>query len=493
MSTRIFEDIEEAISREVRRISTHEAKTVDKTVLAETYDPFTGEVIKLPIEANFYDSSADASKVEYPHFFVRLMKSKEDRTSGREIPLYGKWVDCPVLFSPKAFEIITNGGDGLVNAVGNDFSTGIIGIAKVQPGHLLRILTGNNVGTYLVDTVTKDALGNHTITVSNTLINALPSFQFDATSRELIFTEGVDLNTITVGDVFTDASSNTFNITAVDASTGKFTIDGATAPDTASDGSISRPGNVFTQTDLSLVRFLILDPTKPVKALGITGSQDKNSTTLKVNPSVPLDAYYRIRIDSKTRENHRDILNRIWEEFNPPRTALPVIIRSKLSADALLQADIPAGGSDTLTLLEKDVQEINIGDKVYLCDDLSPSKREDGCGFETPFESIVVEKPSATSIRLADVVPDTFTVTNCAKVITNADYYLHMFHFQDHVTKDNEGAQYWVHEFTFWVQFWVDRQGEGQEVSAITDIALRAEENDGDGDDSNNYVYFDEC
>jgi hypothetical protein len=47
MSRRIFLDIEEALSREVRRISFHEARTVDKVVLKETYDPFTGEIIQV--------------------------------------------------------------------------------------------------------------------------------------------------------------------------------------------------------------------------------------------------------------------------------------------------------------------------------------------------------------------------------------------------------------------------------------------------------------
>lgn len=494
MSVRIFEDIEEAISREVRRISTHQQKTKDKTVLKETYDPFTGEIIQIPLEANYYDSSADASKVEYPHFFVRLMKSREDRFSGREIPLYGRWIRENVKFSPKAFEIVTNGGDGLINAVGNTLNTGILGIAKVQAGYLLRILTGNNTGTYLVDQVIKDSMGNHSIVVSNTLLQNLPEFGFDLAERKITFLEGVDLSAVKVNDVFTDEDLVTYNILSVDVNTGTIEIDGAGVPTFGPLVTISRSTDVFDQTDLQIIRFLVLDPSKPVQAISPCGDvEDKNSKSLMINPPVPLDAYYRIRIDSKTRENHRDILNRIWEEFNPPRTALPVIRRTELSADALLQEDIPAGGSDTLTLLESDVQDIKVGDKVFLSDDLFPSKKTDGDGFERAFESTVIAKPSATEVQLADIVPDTFTTSRCTKVITNAVFELYMFHFQDHVTKDNEGAQYWVHEFTFWVQFWVDRQGLGKEESAITQILQSAEENDGDGDDSNNFVYFDEC
>lgn len=493
MSVRIFEDIEEAISREVRRISTHEQKTKDKTILKESYDPFTGEIIQIPLEANYYDSSADASKVEYPHFFVRLMKSREDRFSGREIPLYGRWIRENVKFSPKAFEIVTNGGDGLINNVGNTLKTGILGIAKVQTGFLLRILTGNNPGTYKIDQVIKDSMGNHSIVVSNTLLQDLPEFGFDIAERKITFLQGVDLSAVKVGDIFTDENLNTYNVLSVDSTTGTIGIDGTGIPASGTQTTISRTSDVFNQTDLQIVRFLILNPNKPIQSSPICGNvEDKNSKSLMLNPPVPLDAYYRIRIDSKTRENHRDILNRIWEEFNPPRTALPVIRRTELSAEALLQEDIPVGGSDILTLLESNVQDIQVGDKVFLSDDLFPSKITNGDGFERPFESTIIAKPSDTEIQLADIVPDTFTTSRCTKIITNAVFELYMFHFQDHVTKDNEGAQYWVHEFTFLVQFWVDRQGLGKEQSAITQIFKSAEENDGDGDDSNNFVYFDE-
>ena len=48
-------------------------------------------------------------------------------------------------------------------------------------------------------------------------------------------------------------------------------------------------------------------------------------------------------------------------------------------------------------------------------------------------------------------------MSNSSLVVSNAYYWLEMFHFVNHDTKDVEGAQYWVHEFTFWVQIWVER------------------------------------
>lgn len=472
MSVRIFEDIEEAISREVRRISFHESQTVDSVVLKETYDPFTGEVIKVPIEPNFYASKADTGHIEYPHFFIKLLKSREDRFSGRVVPQYGKWCLTETSNSPKAFEIVLSGG-ALINTVGNDLITTAFQIDKVEPGMLIRLLAGNNQGTYIIDSVTKSAVGDHTITVSDVLVEELPEFTFATDTRLVNFKEGVDLSTVVVGDVFTDSLSTTFNITAVDASAGTITIDGVATPDLSEGSSISRTGDVFTSTDLSLVRYIVMDPDKPVQ--GSMGA-DKSTSATGRSPEIPLDAFYLVRIDSKTRENHRDILNRVWEEFNPPRTALPVVKRSALSAEQLLTEDVTTGGSNTITV--EDTQYFNAGDTVFIIDDLNPTKRVDGEGFAEPFTSTIKSIVSATELELEDVVPDSFVTSNCAKVISNAEYKLFMFHFQDHVTKDVEDSQYWVHEFTFLVQFWVDRLETSSEVGTITDIQTPIEDFD---------------
>src|SRR5712672_2028089 len=106
MSRRIFRDIEEALSREVRRITFHNYRTLDEIVLQDTFDPFTGEVVSSPIQPNFYDSSADTNAIQYPHFFVKLLKSREDRFTGRVIPEYGRWISTPIATSPKAFQIV---------------------------------------------------------------------------------------------------------------------------------------------------------------------------------------------------------------------------------------------------------------------------------------------------------------------------------------------------------------------------------------------------
>jgi hypothetical protein len=468
MSTRIFKDVEEALAREVRRITFHNSRTQDEVVLQDQFDPLTGELVQTPIEARFTDSSADAHIVQYPHFFIRLLKSFEDRFTGRVVPQYGRWIQTPTSSTPKAFEIVTASSDGTISAPGNELKTSMFQIAKVQAGHLLRILNGNNVGTYTVSSVTKVSIGQHSIFVSNTLLSTLPAFVFDSGSRTVVFNDPVDLNTIKVGDNFVDASAGSFPITAIDINTNSIVIGGVGTPDLSAGSSVTRTGNVFQTMDPSLVRFLVLDPTKPISIPSVCGDTSANSGFGGVSPEIPVDAYYMIRIDSKEHKVHVEVLNRMWEEFNPPRTGLPVIKRTKLSAEQALTADIPTGGSQTVNVADN--SKFNLNDPVFIFNDLIPTKGPDE-KFLRPFESKVIGFVGTDQIVLEDEVPDTFKIADCSKIVSHAEFRLFMFHFRDHNTKDVEGSNYWVHEFIFWVQLTVDRLGEPLETGVVTEIS----------------------
>lgn len=163
----------------------------------------------------------------------------------------------------------------------------------------------------------------------------------------------------------------------------------------------------------------------------------------------------------------------MWEEFNPPRTGLPVIVRSALSAETELTVNVTAGGSQTIDV--KDNSEINIGDPIVVFDDLTPSKDTTTEGFESLFSSTVAGKIGTTQLVLKDVVPDTFVITNCTRVVTHVQRQILMFHFVDHKTRDIESAQYWVHEFTFWVQAFIDRLGDITETGVVTGVSAEYE------------------
>ena len=95
MSVRIFKDIEEALSREVRRLTYHYSATVTDTVLQDAFDPFTGDIVQIPLEAQYYDSSADTQSIDYPNIFIKLLRTREDRFSGKNIPQYGQQIKFP--------------------------------------------------------------------------------------------------------------------------------------------------------------------------------------------------------------------------------------------------------------------------------------------------------------------------------------------------------------------------------------------------------------
>lgn len=462
MSVRILRDIEEAISREVRRITFQDERTPNLTVLKDTFDPITGENVALPIEANFYDSSADTRQIQYPHFFVKLLRMREDRFSKRVEPAYGKIYTSYVQSSPKAYEIVIYSSDGIISAAGNDLTTTAFKIKSVQPGYLLRLLSGNNVGTYIIESVTPSNFGPHTITVSNNLILNIKELGFETETRQVSFLTPIDLNTVKVGDVFTDSTNTSWNITAINLDLNKITIDGSSEPSLAIGSKISRIGPVFQNQDLTMVKFSVMDSSKPITT---ASGCSKSDTAVAIDASIPVDIYYLVRIDSKERDSHIDVANRMWEEFNPPRTALPTIVRSKLSVDQKLITDVTAGGSDTIEVESN--SDYIVGDSVFIFDELTPTKAVDGKGFQEVFSAKIVGKVGNTQLVLSKEVPDTFTVYNTTRVVSNAEYKLLMFHFIDHITRDVEAAQYWSHEFTFWVQAWVDRQGEPTQYDGI--------------------------
>lgn len=466
MTVRILRDVEEAISREVRRITFHEDRTPSHTVLRDTFDPITGEVVQLPVEADFYDSSADASFIQYPHFFVKLLKMKEDRTTGRVIPQYGKTQLTPVATAPQAFETTLFASDGAITSSGNIITTSTYKIRKVQVGNLLRVRTGNNIGTYKVASVTVNSSSPHEIEVSQDLVSNTPAISFNTTSRTVTFLTALDLNTVKAGDQFVDSSSVSWTISSASVNTKSVVIGGVGSPSTAANGTITRVGNVFQTSDPSLVTFTTMDQTKPITGgVGLGADCEIYESMALTDPQVPIDVYYLVRIDSKERNTHVDVATRMWEEFNPPRTALPTVVRSRLSVDQKLTANVATGGSNILQITSN--ADININDKVFVFDDLVPTKARNGNGFMTIFESTVIDKIGTNQIVLADIVPDTFVTTNNTKIVTNAEYRTFMFHFVDHVTKDIEGAQYWSHEFTFWIQVWIDRQGEAVNYDGV--------------------------
>lgn len=461
MTVQIFKDVEEALAREVRRISFHDNRTVEKKVLQHTFDPFTGEVVELNIEPSFYDSSTEANHIQFPHFFIRLMKVREDRFSGRETQYWGqqtcsKYEAGTAQNRQKAWEILLYVQDGVI-PISGIIQTQTLQIRKAAPGNLLRIQTGPNAGTYTIAAVTPGA--PHVITLNSVILNTLPGLAFNSSTRTVTILDSVDMSAIRVGDTFVDSINQSFVISSINADNLEVVLEGTLAPNLAIGSKIERLGAIL-QPEAGPVTFLVMDQNKPVTKNDV----QVEPRTVYSDFAIPLDLFYLVRIDSKERESHIQVLNRVWEEFNPPRSGLPVVVRTKASAEQLLAAAIPVGGSSVIVV--KDSTNFNINDDVFVFDNLKPTKSTTG-SFEAPFKAKVVDKLSGNQLKLSETVPDTYTMDNETKVVSNADFQVIPLHFVDHLTKDIEGSQYWVHEFSFMAQTWIDRLGEGRDVSGV--------------------------
>lgn len=224
-----------------------------------------------------------------------------------------------------------------------------------------------------------------------------------------------------------------------------------------------------------------MDPAQPITSSSGSGA---STEVQAMSPQIPLDAYYLIRIDSKDRDAHIEVINRMWEEFNPPRSALPVLVRSSLSEEQLITEDIASGGSTNVKVGSN--VNYTVGEEVFLIDNLTPTKSSDST-FPEPFKSKIVDLISTDEVVLQHTVPDSFTVSNSTKLVSNAEFQILGFHFQSHTTKDVEGAQYWVHEFMFWVQLWIDKSEDTIPTGVIQDISTPIEDLDG------NVLFEDPC
>lgn len=210
-SRQTIKDMEEALKREIRRLTTHYPQTKTNTGSQTTYDVFTGDVNQVSLKANFYDESSNPNNIQYPRVDVRFEEVAEDRESGRMISLWEArntdynqlvWVNqdrLPVYYR------ITSGNEGITS--GNSFLIASAKTKLVSAGNILSILTGNNQGRYRVFSV--DYISN-VITLDPTLVSGIDAMSYNPQTRKLYLLNPTDLSAVKAGDVFEDANSTRF-------------------------------------------------------------------------------------------------------------------------------------------------------------------------------------------------------------------------------------------------------------------------------------------
>jgi hypothetical protein len=535
MSVTILKDTEEALLREFKNILQAQQRTVSYQALPSLFDPLTGEKLEgVPLEAYFYDSSDNARNIEYPHVFIKILRSEEDLTSGRIVPPYGKEVSIPIPYATRAYEIVVSGFDLVISGtyatatdtldtpniiftavsagtIGNSISLVFNGTATVATvvgawntanptnqvsytglgtvipmaqtinlsggiinqvntnniksrlinnTQLLGILGGPNAGTYKIESVAPNADNSFTITISPILVNNLPASYFTQChgERRITFLSPVDLNTVAAGDIYTDSLSNTFVITSIDLKNNMILLDHShLQPSLLSGGFISRIGNILPNVDTNLENFLVLDPNEPIIGKGLLEIDSNLHNTYKnkaLDWAVPLDLVFGITIDSKVFDDHTAIWNRVWEEFNPPRRGLPIIVRTPQSGESFLAEDF--SGSSSNQIVVKNSRAFIVGEEVRIFNQFT-------IGFET---QIIGINNDTNTLMLASPVPCEFNIQNKTKVVSNSVLVIWEWDFLSHRDNSNDGSQYWSHAYEYRVQVWVNKKY-GEEIYGV--------------------------
>ena len=186
MARQVVKDIEEALKREVSRLTTHYPQTRTNKGAQTTYDVFTGDVKELPLKAHFYDESSNPNNVQYPRVDVRFEEIAEDRTSGRMVSLWEarntdyNQLAWPNQDRPPVYFRLVSGADGLTS--GDNFVITAAASKSVESGNILSILTGNNQGRYNVLSVDWTT---GILTLDPTLVSGISVTSYNENTRKL--------------------------------------------------------------------------------------------------------------------------------------------------------------------------------------------------------------------------------------------------------------------------------------------------------------------
>lgn len=435
----IIDDIEEALAREVRRMVFHNRKIrqLPGTTFREMFNPFTGELVRKPIEPRFFDDTADSLISTSPRFTIELLKLYEDRTTKRLHPAVGL-DDIEILPGPQAFEVIL-AGNNLTTTDGsttNDVSLTNRKIRDIEDTHVLRILTGNNQGTYNIASITLVGNGPHIITLDNDLLVNLPSFKYNPSAGILKFDSFVDLTSVKSGDLIEDIAGATFTITAVNIQDSSLAVAPGSTIANGANSKITRIGDVLTGDDSGEDQsFMILDPSQPVP--------NKGTKYRQRSQLIPYTFLYFIKISSRERDDHNHIANRMMQVFNPPRGAISTVVRSDESAESNTIKDITAG---EVTIFVKDASKFYAGDVVRICDNLD-------IGEELTIQDI---NQQSNSITFTTPVTKTYSHNNCPIAVSNYTVCEFERDFANHDTDNKRDKQFWIHRFTYRIEAWVD-------------------------------------
>lgn len=405
----VIKDLEEALKREVAAITTYHPATKTNTTIRTSFDPITGQAVKIPLTASFYSENASPNAIQYPRIDIKFDLIQEDRTSGRMISIWEDYYDSfriliePNKDRPKVYEQVTSGkvavndGDGLIITSPK--------FVRIQPHHLIKIVSGNNKATYHIKDID---LATKKITLDEELVKDITEISYNPSTRKLYLLNPTDIFAVEGGDYFVDSLGNEFKIVDKNTKKRELTLTGG-QPDLNVGSKIIRKGNVLRNADSGNISYIVMNPDKPLFAQQYPNTHltDQYLTSL---PATPFNYTFTLEIKNKERLAHIELADRMTETIvNRPRRAIQVLLRCENSAETNIECGTSNGNGFQLKV--EDASKFCVNDSVYFANTFRVSDNN----------QIIDIDYDENLITLRNKLEPEFSPQNAAIMVSNAD------------------------------------------------------------------------
>lgn len=468
-SRQTIKDIEEALKRDIRRLTTHYPQTKTNTGTQTTYDVFTGEVLPVTIKAHFYDESSNPNNIQYPRVDIRFEEIAEDRESGRMISLWESrntdynqlaWVNQD---KPPVYFRLTSGNDGITS--GDSFIISSSKTKLVEAGNIISILTGTNKGRYRVLSV--DYI-NNVIHLDPTLVQNIEALSYNPQTRKLYLLDPTELSAVKAGDVFEDANGTRFPILNIRPSKRELYLGGSDDPVLVAGASILREGDVLANLDVSAVKYVVMDANKPL----IYTPCDSQVTEgwITENYATPFNYTWTVEIKNKERQSHISIADRFTETvINRTRRALDILLRTPESAESKVISGPSLGSAHVITV--EDASKMCVNDSVYLINDTSISDNNQIVDIDYATNQVMLRFP----------IPLEYNFQNEAVLVTEATrklWGMYLINGNGIMGQDSLN-NFFRQEYRFRIEGWKEDEASETTQSGITEVIVNPESSDG--------------
>jgi hypothetical protein len=463
MSKQIVKDIQEALLREITTLVTHSVDTKTNISVETTFDPFTGEPLPLNIEGNLYNSSSNPNQVDYPRIDLQPAGLREDRDSGRMISI---WEDLNTeyreLIEPnqnraRVYETLFSGTDGIVYPEGLVVSP--VKFAKAQPGYLLKIISGANIGTYTIV-----ALDNTSqkLLLSTELVSDIQELSFNEKTRKLYLLNPTDTYAVRAGDIFVDSLGNHFKILHIDTKQRELYLDGSNAPSLDVGSSIVRLGGALKASDSNPVVYLVLDPDKPKTYHGCPATEAWDLS----HPATPFDYFFTLEIKNKDQQSHIAMLDQMTHTIiNRPRRQLKILVREEVGAESKVTEGPDIGWGQSVVV--EDASHFRVNDSVWFVNkyEISENNQIIDVDYESNVITVRNKVPISFSPRNGASIVSWATLKNWSMLLSNDDTTIG----QDNINN------FYRQEYTFRIQGWKPEKTGVKTVGGITGTEITIE------------------